>query len=43
VAIMALKECYEQKLATINELNHYAHICRVSKVMRPYMEVLAHG
>lgn len=43
VAIMALKECYEQKLATINELNHFAHICRVSRVMRPYMEALVHG
>ncbi|RTE86573.1 MULTISPECIES: type IV toxin-antitoxin system AbiEi family antitoxin domain-containing protein [Gammaproteobacteria] len=43
VAIMALKDCYEQRLATINELNHFANICRVNRVMRPYMEVLAHG
>lgn len=40
VAIEALKDCIRQKRASADEINHYAKICRVSKVMRPYMESL---
>jgi len=40
VAIEALKDSLGQKKATINEIYRYARICRVSKVIRPYMEAL---
>jgi predicted transcriptional regulator of viral defense system len=40
VAIEALKDCLHQKKATINDINRYAKICRVSNVIRPYMEAL---
>ena len=41
VAIAALREGWQQKRFTMDELWHYAHICRVAVVMRPYLEVLA--
>ncbi len=40
VAIEALKDCVRQKKANINEIYRYAKICRVSNVIRPYMEAL---
>jgi len=40
IAIEALKDCLRQKKATINEIYRYAKICRVSNVIRPYMEAL---
>ena len=40
IAIDALKDCLRQKKATINEIYRYAKICRVSNVIRPYMEAL---
>jgi predicted transcriptional regulator of viral defense system len=40
VAIEALKDCLRQKKATVNEIYRYAKVCRVSNVIRPYMEVL---
>ena len=40
IAIEALKDCLRQKRATINEIYRYAKICRVSNVIRPYMESL---
>lgn len=40
VAIEALKEVLIRKKASIDELWHYAKICRVTNVMRPYLEVL---
>jgi predicted transcriptional regulator of viral defense system len=40
VAIEALKDCLRQKKATINEVYRYAKICRVSNIIRPYMEAL---
>ena len=40
VAIEALKDSLRQKKATINEIYRYAKICRVSNVIRPYMEAL---
>lgn len=42
VAIEALKGCLERKLATVDELWKYARICRVEKVMTPYMQALLH-
>jgi len=40
IAIEALKDCLLQKKATVNEIYRYAKICRVSNVIRPYMEAL---
>jgi predicted transcriptional regulator of viral defense system len=41
VAIEALKDALKQKKATIDEIDRYARICRVSRVMRPYLEAVA--
>jgi len=40
VAIEAMKECVRQKKASVSEIHHYAKVCRVSNVIRPYMEAL---
>ena len=40
VAIEALKECQRTKKATMDELWAAAKVCRVSNVMRPYIESL---
>jgi len=40
VAIEALRDCLRQKRATVDELIHYARICRVDTVMRPYLEAM---
>ena len=40
IAIEGLKDCLRQKKATINDIYHYAKICRVCNVIRPYMEAL---
>ncbi len=39
-ALEALRECRKRKLCTMDELWHYAKICRVSAVIRPYLESL---
>jgi hypothetical protein len=40
IAIEALKDCLHQKRASINAIYRYAKVCRVSNVIRPYMEAL---
>jgi len=40
VAIEALRDCWRKRRASADELWHYAKICRVSNVMRPYMEAI---
>lgn len=40
VAIEALRECVRQKKASIAEIRRYAEICRVARVMQPYLESL---
>lgn len=40
VALEALREAREKSLFTMDELWHYAKICRVNNVMRPYLEAL---
>jgi predicted transcriptional regulator of viral defense system len=40
VALEALRECWKERRSTMDELWHYAKICRVSNVMRPYLESL---
>ncbi len=41
VAIEVLRECLRAKCCTVDELWHYAKICRMSNVMRPYLEAIA--
>jgi predicted transcriptional regulator of viral defense system len=40
VALEALRETWRDRRCTMDELWHYAKICRVSNVMRPYLEFL---
>jgi predicted transcriptional regulator of viral defense system len=40
VALEALHDCWRKRRATIKELWHYAKVCRVTTVMRPYLESL---
>ena len=40
VALEALKESWNQNKVTMDSLWHYAKICRVQNVMRPYLESL---
>jgi predicted transcriptional regulator of viral defense system len=40
VALEALREARAQKKATVDALWHYAKICRVANVMRPYLEAI---
>ncbi len=40
VAIEALRDCWRKKKATMNELWHFAKVCRMANVMRPYLESL---
>ncbi|MGH7254782.1 MAG: type IV toxin-antitoxin system AbiEi family antitoxin domain-containing protein, partial [Nitrospirales bacterium] len=40
VAVEALRMAMEHKQATPRSLLHYARICRVERVMRPYLEAL---
>ncbi len=41
VALEALRECLRERKVTMDELWHYAQICRVANVMRPYLEAVA--
>jgi predicted transcriptional regulator of viral defense system len=41
VAVEALRDCRRQRRCTNDELWHYAKICRVANVIRPYMEATA--
>jgi predicted transcriptional regulator of viral defense system len=38
VALEALRDCWKQRRATMDELEQAAGVCRVAKVMRPYLE-----
>jgi len=40
VAIEALKDAFDKNKVTMDELWHYAKICRVANVMRPYLEAV---
>jgi predicted transcriptional regulator of viral defense system len=40
VALEALRDCWKQRRATMDELWQAARICRVANVMRPYLESL---
>jgi predicted transcriptional regulator of viral defense system len=41
VALEALRECWREQRCTMDELWHYAKICRVQNVIRPYLESLS--
>ena len=41
VALEALRDCWAKRRANIDGIWHYAKICRVSNVMRPYLESIA--
>lgn len=40
VAIEALRLCRERKGSTPRKLLHYARVCRVEQIMRPYLEAV---
>jgi predicted transcriptional regulator of viral defense system len=40
VALEALREAWRDKRVTINEIERFARICRVQRVMSPYLEAL---
>lgn len=40
VALEALREGWRERRFTMDDLWHYAEICRVAKVMRPYLEMV---
>jgi predicted transcriptional regulator of viral defense system len=40
VAIEALRDCHRQRKCTNDDLVRYARICRVTAVMRPYLEAV---
>ncbi len=40
VALEAVRETWRERRATMDELWHYAQVCRVARVMRPYLESL---
>ena len=41
VAIEALRDCWSKRTATMDELWEAAKVCRMTNVMRPYLEALA--
>jgi hypothetical protein len=41
VALEALRDCWNQRKATMDELWEAAKVCRMSNVMRPYLEAVA--
>ena len=40
VAMEALRESLRSKKTTINEINRFAKLARLGRVMRPYLEAL---
>lgn len=40
LALEALRECWREKRTTADELWHFADLCRVKNVMRPYLETI---
>jgi len=41
VALEALRECWRAHRCTMDDLWRYAAVCRVARVMRPYLEAVA--
>ncbi len=40
IALEALRECWRKKICTMDSLWKYARVCRMTNVMRPYLESL---
>lgn len=40
VAMEALRDCRQQRKCTVDQLWNYGRICRVTKVMKPYLEAI---
>ena len=40
VALEALRDCFRMRKCTMDKLSYYAQVCRVAKVMRPYLEAI---
>ena len=40
VALEALRECWHERRCSMGELWYFAKICRMTNVMRPYLESL---
>jgi predicted transcriptional regulator of viral defense system len=40
VALEALRDCLRQRMATVDQLWEAAKVCRMTRVMRPYLEVV---
>jgi hypothetical protein len=40
VALEALRDCWQRRRATMDEIWEAATVCRVANVMRPYLESL---
>jgi predicted transcriptional regulator of viral defense system len=40
VALEALRECWQNHCCTLDDLWHYSKICRVTNVIKPYLEFL---
>jgi predicted transcriptional regulator of viral defense system len=40
VALEALRETWRARRLTMDEIDHFARICRVDRVMRPYLEAM---
>jgi predicted transcriptional regulator of viral defense system len=40
IAMEALRDCRSQRKCTNDELWQYAKVCRVAKVMKPYLEAI---
>jgi len=38
IALEALRDVLRQRKATVDEIQHFAGICRVSRIIRPYLE-----
>lgn len=41
VALETLEACLDDDLCTVEDLTHFAEICRVKNVIRPYLQALA--
>ena len=41
VAIEALKGALRRRKATVDQIERHARLCRVSRIIRPYLEALA--
>jgi predicted transcriptional regulator of viral defense system len=42
IAIEALRDAWGKRAATADQLSRFAKVCRVTNIMRPYLETVAH-